>query len=412
MIYKKLSQKQLKSMFWWCQKNSENYDAIICDGSVRSGKTMSMTVGFILWSMKNFDGENFAFCGKTVESLKRNVIIPMQKWLEGIVEIKINSNRNFLDISLKNHTNRYYFFGGHDRLSYKLIQGITLAGIMLDEVTLMPRNFVENAVARCSVASSKMWFNCNPDSPEHWFFKEWIQKNSEKNALRIHFTMDDNFSLSDEIKNRYNRLYSGIFHDRYIKGLWVIADGLVYGSVFKKNIHVLENYELSPDAKYYISVDYGTLNPCSMGLWAVEKNRAIRIKEFYYDGRKKNIQKTDEEYYSELERLAGDRKIQNIIIDPSASSFITTIRKHRKFAVKKARNDVINGIRTTINLLEKRRIFFDKKCVDIIREFNLYSWDDKKNNGKDTVLKENDHAMDDMRYFCYTVLRRIFGGEK
>lgn len=411
MMYTELSPKQLEAMLWWAWNDTKNYDAIVCDGSVRSGKTMSMTVGFVLWSMKSFNGETFAFCGKTIDSLKRNVIAPMQKWLEGVVQLKINLSRNFIDIKMCEHTNRYYFFGGKDESSYQLIQGITLAGVLLDEVALMPRSFVEQALARCSVTGSKLWFNCNPSSSEHWFFKEWVDENSEKtsekNRLHLHFTMNDNFSLSDEVKQRYDRMYSGVFHDRYIKGLWVLAEGLVY-PMFNKNKHILEEYKLVSDTLYYISCDYGTLNPCSMGLWAVEKNKAVRIKEFYYDGRKKGVQKTDEEYYKELEKLADGFEIRYVIIDPSASSFITTIKKHGKFTVRKARNDVLNGIRATMDFLNNDKLFFCKNCKDIIREFSLYCWDSENLHEKDTVIKENDHAMDDMRYFCYTVLRREF----
>lgn len=407
MTYTELSPKQLKSMLWWAWEDTKNYDAIVGDGSVRSGKTMSMTVGFVLWSMKNFNGENFAFCGKTIDSLKRNVITPMQKWLEGVVKIKVNLSRNFLDISMCGHKNRYYFFGGKDESSYQLIQGITLAGVLLDEVALMPRSFVEQALARCSVNGSKFWFNCNPDSSEHWFYKEWIQKSDEKNVLHLHFTMDDNFSLSDETKNRYERTYSGVFYDRYIKGLWVLAEGLVYGTVFDKSRHVIRNYTKSTAVNYYISVDYGTLNPCSMGLWALENDKAVRIKEYYYDGRRKSVQKTDEEYYAELEKLAGDYQIRHVIVDPSAASFIATIKRHGKFSVRKARNDVLNGIRTTMNFLKNDRIFICEDCEDTIREFGLYRWDDKKSHEKDTVIKENDHAMDDMRYFVNTAMGRV-----
>ena len=404
MMYTELSPKQLESMLWWSQEDTKNHDAIICDGSVRSGKTMSMTVGFVLWSMRNFNVENFAFCGKTIDSLKRNVITPMQKWLEGIVKIKVNLSRNFLDITMCRHTNRYYFFGGKDESSYQLIQGITLAGVLLDEVALMPRSFVEQALARCSVKGSKLWFNCNPDSSEHWFYKEWIQKSGEKNALCLHFTMNDNYSLSDEIKHRYERMYSGVFYDRYIRGLWVLAEGIVY-QMFDKNRHIIRNYTPSNQAFYYISIDYGTLNPCSMGLWALENNRAVRLKEYYYDGRKKGIQKTDEEYYAELEKLADGFNIQHVIIDPSAASFIAAIKRHRKFRVRKADNSVIDGIRNTMTLLENDRIFICECCKDTTREFALYRWDEK--SGKDTVIKENDHAMDDMRYFVNTAMRRV-----
>ncbi|MDE5752938.1 MAG: PBSX family phage terminase large subunit, partial [Oscillospiraceae bacterium] len=216
----------------------------------------------------------------------------------------------------------------------------------------------------------------------------------------------DNHIMTPEKIEKTTTLYSGVFYDRYIKGLWVLAEGLVYGTVFDKNRHIIKNYDTKNAVDYYISIDYGTLNPCSMGLWAVEKDKAVRIKEYYYDGRARGVQKTDEEYYQALEKLADGYQIQHVIIDPSAASFITTIKRHRKFSVRQARNDVLNGIRTTMNFLERDKLFFCDCCRDSIREFGLYRWDEKSE--KDTVIKENDHAMDDIRYFCYTVLRRIF----
>jgi len=406
MIYTELSPKQLKAMLWWALEDTKNYDAIVCDGSVRSGKTMSMTVGFVLWSMKNFNGENFAFCGKTIDSLKRNVITPMQKWLEGIAKIKFNLSKNYADITMCGHQNRCYMFGGKDESSYQLIQGITLAGVIFDEVALMPRSFVEQALARCSVKGSKFWFNCNPDSSEHWFFKEWIDENSDKNRLHLHFTMNDNFSLADEIKQRYEKMYSGVFYDRYIKGLWVLAEGLVY-PMFDKNRHILENYTPSPDALFYISCDYGTVNPTSCGLWALESDKAVRIREYYYDSRREKKSRTDEEHYQEIEKLADGFNIQYIIVDPSAASFIECIKRHGKFRVRHADNAVIDGIRRTSTLIENDNIFICENCKDIIREFSLYCWDSEKNHEKDTVIKENDHAMDDMRYFVNGVMQRF-----
>lgn len=412
MIFNKFSPKQVKSMLWWKLPEISRRDALICDGSVRSGKSLSMTIGFILWSCSEFDGQAFAICGKTAGSIQRNVIFPMQQWFEGVAKISLKLSRSCFDVTINGNTNRYYFFGGKDESSSSLIQGMTLAGVMFDEVALMPKSFVEQALARCSVKGSRFWFNCNPDSPQHWFYREWIQKLDKKNAAYLHFTMDDNYSLDPAVKKRYENLYTGVFYERYILGLWVLAEGLVYGAAFAKERHVLKNYAPSNDAKFYVSVDYGTLNPCSMGLWAVENNRAVRLKEYYYDGRKKNVQKTDEEYYAALESLTEGFNIKHVIIDPSAASFITTIKKHRKFSVRKARNDVLNGIRTTMNMLNNNKLFFCECCKDTIREFALYRWDDKKSHEKDTVIKENDHAMDDIRYFCYTVLRRIFSGEE
>jgi len=400
MKYSRFSPKQLKSMLWWADK-SKNYDAIICDGSVRSGKTMSMTIGFIMWSCQNFNDETFAFCGKTIESLGRNVITPMQKWLEGTARITIR--KKYAEITMNGRTNKYYFFGGKDESSYQTIQGVTLAGVLFDEVALMPRSFVEQALARCSVFGSTFWFNCNPESPEHWFFKEWIQKKDEKKALHLHFLMDDNFSLRPEIKQRYETLYSGVFYERYVLGLWVIADGLVY-PMFDKSQHVGLPEKL-PDGDYYISIDYGTKNPTSMGLWLLTPDGfAYRLRESYYNGRSKQS-RTDEEHYQELVRLAGDLKsrIEYVVVDPSAASFIECIRRHDEFDVKSAKNDVNNGIRNTSTLLKANRLHFSESCTDLIREFGLYCWDEKST--EDKVIKENDHAMDDMRYFVQTIMK-------
>ena len=225
---------------------------------------------------------------------------------------------------------------------------------------------------------------------------------ADKNALHLHFMMEDNFSLAQETQDMYERSFSGVFYDRYIKWLWVLAEGLVY-PMFDKSKHVLESYQPSPFAEYYISIDYGTLNPCSMGLWAVESDKAVRIDEYYYDGRSKGVLKTDEEYYQALENLAGDKKIRYVIIDPSASSFITCIRRHGKFVVRQARNSVIDGIRETATLISSGKILICKNCKGILKEFALYRWDER--SAEDKVIKEHDHAMDEMRYFCYTILR-------
>lgn len=407
MIYSSFSPKQLQAMLWWSLPETKKCDAIVCDGSVRSGKTMAMSVGFMLWSMKTFDKKDFALCGKTIASLRRNVVEPFKNWIEGIVKPKINYSRNYMEIKWLGHKNRYYFFGGKDESSASLIQGMTLAGVLFDEVALMPQSFVNQAIARCSVTGSKLWFNCNPNgSEEHWFYKEWIDeingKAKDKNRLHLHFTMDDNFSLSDDIRQRYERMYSGVFYERYILGMWVLAEGLVYPQ-FDKGVHVVSNYEPSKDAMYYISIDYGTVNPCSMGLWALEDSKAVRIKEFYYDSKKQGDRRTDEEHYQSLVELAKGYDIYQVIVDPSAASFISCIRKHGDFIVRSANNSVIDGVRTTGTLLSQGRLLFSDTCKDSIREFSLYRWDEEKT--EDTVIKENDHAMDDIRYFCYTILK-------
>ena len=376
------------------------YDAIICDGAVRSGKTSVMSVAFLLWAMRDFNGCNFAFCGKTVQTVIRNVVKPLihMPYLKKRFNMKFSRSTNELIVSRGEVTNTFYIYGGKDESSYMLIQGITLAGVFLDEVALMTRSFVEQAVARCSIEGSKYWFNCNPDSPEHWFYKEWVLKPHEKNALHLHFTMRDNPSLSEKMIKRYESLYTGVFYMRYILGLWVVAQGLVY-SEFGEDCITDER----PDgAEYYISVDYGTLNPFSAGLWSVTGGKAVRIKEYYYSGRETSIQKTDEEYCDEIDKLAKGYTIKSVIVDPSAASFVAALRR-RKYHVRKANNDVLDGIRATATMLKNGDIMIHRSCVNAIREFGVYAWDDK--SSVDKVIKDNDHAMDDVRYFVFTVMK-------
>lgn len=401
MKYQRLSTRQNLAMTWWNRPGFEVYDGIICDGSIRSGKTVAMTVGFIMWAMTRFDGYNFAICGKTIESLRRNVTSNLPVWLAGVFSFKEHRTENKIVVSANGKSNSFYLFGGKDESSAALIQGITLAGILLDEVALMPESFVNQATARCSVEGAKLWFNCNPEGPSHWFYTKWVLGASRRKMLHLHFTMDDNLSLSATVKARYESLYSGVFYDRFIRGLWRVAEGLVY-QFGEKNI----TDEIAESGEYYISVDYGTLNPFSAGLWCVNEDEAVRIAEYYYSGRDKKVQKTDEEYCDEIEKLAGDHYIRAVIVDPSASSFITALRRRSGFSVRNANNDVLDGIRITGRLLKNGKLKIYRSCKDAIREFGLYRWDDEKNS--DQVIKENDHAMDDIRYMCNTVLRRYY----
>lgn len=394
------SKKQLITLNWWCMGSSvRNKNGIICDGAVRSGKTLCMSLSFISWAFYSFGDTSFALCGKTITSLRRNVVtplIPILKSLGFSAEEKIS--RNYLEIEKCGVKNRFYLFGGRDESSASLIQGMTLGGVLLDEVALMPRSFVEQALARCSLDGSKFWFNCNPENPFHWFYNEWIKKADAKDMLYLHFTMDDNPSLSDEVKNRYKNLYSGAFYERFIEGKWVAADGLVY-PMFNSSKHIKQGEDFD---EYYLSCDYGTVNPFSLGLWGHGFDGWYRINEYYHSSRDKGIQLTDEEYYAHLKELAGDRKITALIIDPSAASFIEVVRRHGEFAVIKADNDVLKGINRVCQALKDNEIYIQPCCVDAIREFSVYRWDN--DNRRDAPKKENDHAMDDIRYFVQSVL--------
>lgn len=390
-------------MNWWCKSNSAHTkNGIICDGSVRSGKTLCMSISFICWAFYSFGDTSFALCGKTIASLRRNVITPLLPILDDLgFKCDFKISRNYLEISRESVKNRFYLFGGRDESSASLIQGMTLGGVMFDEVALMPRSFVEQALARCSLENAKYFFNCNPEHPYHWFYTEWIKKHKDKNMLYVHFTMEDNPSLSQSVKSRYKGLYSGAFYQRFIEGKWVAADGLVY-PMFDYDRHVKKcDGDFS---QYYLSCDYGTVNPFSLGLWGKGDDCWYRIDEYYHSSRDKGIQLTDEEYYQALVKLAGSRQIKALVIDPSAASFIQTVKRHGKFKIIKADNDVLTGINRVCQALKNDEIRFYPCCTDSIREFSVYRWD----NGikKDAPKKENDHAMDDIRYFVSTVLNK------
>ena len=387
------------TMTWWNRPWFKDKDGIICDGSIRSGKTLSMSVGFIMWAMAAFDGHVFAICGKTIESLRRNVITQLPVWLEGIVDITEKRSENKLIAKVNGKTNTFYLFGGRDESSYTLIQGITLSGVLFDEAALMPRSFVEQAMARCSVTGSKFWFNCNPEGPGHWFYQNWVLQAKERNILHLHFTMEDNLSLAEAIRKRYEAMYTGVFYDRYIRGLWVVAEGLIY-SCFNPKMHIVPSEERAYD-RYYVSCDYGTINAFSCGLWGRCNDKWYRIKEYYFDSRKENRQQTDAEYYERLVELVGDRKIRAVIVDPSAASFIETIRRAGRFRVEQASNAVLDGIRDVATQLQLGNLFICETCTDCIREFGLYRWDEKAK--EDKPLKTDDHSMDDVRYFVHTV---------
>ena len=411
MMYEKLSPKQLKSMLWWAQSDSKNYDAIVCDGSVRSGKTMSMTVGFVLWSVKNFNNENFAFCGKTIDSLKRNVITPMQKWLEGIVKIKVNLSRNSLDISACGHTNRYYFFGGKDESSYQLIQGITLAGVLLDEVALMPRSFVEQALARCSVTGSKLWFNCNPSNSLHWFFKEWVddsERTTEKNRLHLHFTMDDNFSLSDEVKQRYERMYSGVFYDRYIKGLWVAAEGVIY----KEFADNPDNFivDTIPDDIIFctIGMDFGGNGSAHAMIctgFSKSMQKVIILDEYY---RKEIISpaELEKDVCRFIRRCQRKYKVYDMYCDSAEQVLIKGIKsavmsERIPINIHNARKSAIIGrIRFFNSIMAQKRFFIMKHCPHLIEALQSAVWDSK--SMKDVRLDNGEYNIDSLDALEYS----------
>ncbi len=403
------SEKQKKVLTWWCPDSPvKGMDGIIADGAIRSGKTVSMSLSFVMRAMSEFAGQNFAMCGKTIGSFRRNVLF----WLKLMLRSRgysITDHRadNLLVVRKNGVENYFYIFGGKDERSQDLIQGITLAGVFFDEVALMPESFVNQATGRCSVKGSKFWFNCNPDGPYHWFKTNWIDKCTEKHLLYLHFTMDDNLSLAEEIKTRYRSMYSGVFFKRYILGKWAVAEGIIY-DMFSEGKHVKDIkdfFQMLVNSGRYVSCDYGTQNATVFLLWNKGRDgKWYCIREYYYSGRDKGKQKTDSEYADDLKKWLEGTKIKAIIVDPSAASFIAELRK-RGYKVLKAKNDVLDGIRLVGMLLNLERLIFSSSCTETIKEFASYIWDDKAlERGEDKPVKQHDHGCDAVRYFASTIL--------
>lgn len=407
--FQPFSKKQRQVLNWWCEGSPvREYDGIIADGAIRSGKTVSMSLSFVLWAMSSFKGQNFAMCGKTIGSFRRNVLF----WLKLMMKSRgytVADHRadNLVVISRGDVENYFYIFGGKDERSQDLIQGITLAGVFFDEVALMPESFVNQATGRCSVDGSKFWFNCNPDGPYHWFKQNWIDRRKEKHLIYLHFTMDDNLSLSEAVKQRYRGMYSGVFYKRYIQGLWCMAEGIIY-DMFSEDRHVRKLKDFAGQLighNRYVSCDYGTQNATVFLLWEKGLDGVwYCTREYYYSGRDTGKQKTDSQYADDLEKWLNGTRIRSIIVDPAAASFIAELRK-RGYKVVKAKNDVEDGIRLVSTLLNLGKIVFEEGCVNTRKEFASYIWDEKAaEHGEDKPVKQFDHAMDALRYFCYTIL--------
>lgn len=370
MKFKSFSGTQLKALSWWSDSSPyRDYDAVICDGAVRSGKTMCMGISFVCWAMRRFSGERFGICGKAKTSIRRNLLEPLLPVLRDIgfcVSDKVS--RGLVEISYMGRTNSFYLFGGKDEGSQSLIQGVTLAGILMDEVVLMPRSFVEQACARCSVTGSKIWFNCNPDSPHHWFYREWIVKATERKALYIHFSLEDNPALSRSIIARYKRMYSGDFYRRFILGQWVIPAGRVYD--FFDESMLCEVPEKCTE--HIVSCDYGTKNPSSFGLWGRCGGEWYRLREYYYDSRKVGVQKTDSEYVEDLKVLCGDIRPSREML---AASPLGNEGKALRSACQTAAAELESKLRSGVNSSDIEELFVSAAAVLALSLYVSYAFE-------------------------------------
>ena len=400
MIY---TAKQLQLMRLWQHKQLKRLNLL--EGSVSSGKTWISLVLWGFWIATMPSDKLYLMVGKSLTTLKRNCLVLLE-------ELFGTSNFTFSTSAKEAYLfgRRILLEGANDARSESKIRGLTLQGAYCDELTLFPKDFFVMLLSRLRVPGAKLIATTNPDSPEHWLKKEYIDRMAELDMLTMRFLLDDNTTLDRQYVESVKKEYTGVFYNRFILGEWAIAEGLIYPQ-FDREKHIEQRD--NPQGEWYISVDYGTLNAFSAGLWCYDGTTAYRAAEYYYSGRETRKQLTNAQYLQRIQQLAGGHKIECVIVDPSAASFIAELR-NADFTVRKGKNAVVDGIRRVSSALQAGKLQFSPDCKGCIREFGLYRWDESCS--EDRPIKENDHAMDDVRYFVNTIMgeeasiSRVIGG--
>jgi len=405
--FQPFSKQQKRALTWWHPKSPHaDKDIIICDGAIRSGKTVSELISFTLWSLSNFENETLILAGKTMGALKRNVLNPLFKILTA-QGIRYHYIRTTDEPRVEIGGNTYYLFGANNELAQDKIQGLTAAGAYADEAPLFPRSFVEQMIGRCSVDGAKIFLNGNPLGPKHWFKTEYIDKATEKRILYLHFTMDDNLTLVEKVKERYKRMFTGVFYQRYIKGLWVMAEGLIY-DMFLEEENTVKFKDLPNIKTSWVGIDYGTANPTVYLLVGLGADQCLYVyDEYRWDSRKQGRQKTDKEYSQEYIGWINKNKVipRYTFFDPSAKSFGLQLHRDGVKGVIPAKNAVIDGVRAVSSLFGAKKLYIvSDKCHGLIEELQDYVWDEKaQERGEDKPLKVNDHGPDALRYVILSI---------
>jgi len=367
----------------------------IWTGAVRSGKSFSALLRFIEFCLSDIQGD-MVLIGKTSEALKRNVISEIQRLLGK--SARYSSGKG--ELLIYNRT--VHVIGANDDRAEGKIRGSTFAGALVDEGTLIPEIFFKMLLSRLSVEGAKLFTTTNPDSPFHWLKKDFIDRKEELDCKVFPFELEDNPSLGRAYKDNLRKEYQGLYYDRFILGLWVVAQGAVY-SLFDKEQHVI-NFPPAQADKYIVGVDYGTTNPTAFTLIGYNANVYPNMwieKEYCWDSRKELRQKTDCEYAQDLTAFIRNLNIETIYIDPSAASFIQECRQQGMNKIQPANNSVLDGIRFVTSLLDNGTLKICSSCLNTIREFQSYVWDDKATlKGEDKPMKTNDHNLDSLRYAC------------
>lgn len=417
------SKKQFMTMTWWIPGVSPHAEKkiFIADGSIRSGKTVSVIDSFITWAMQQFEGEQFGIAGKSVKALRQNVLRPLFEILNSKgIPYEYNKSENIVRIG----TNVFVLYGAPNEAAQDVLQGSTLAGGLIDEAAIIPESFVDQFIGRCSVKGSKIFMTCNPRGPYHWLKTDFIDRRSEKEIVYLHFTMDDNPALDDETKQFYRRMYSGVFYRRNVLGEWVLSEGVIF-DMFDENEHT--TIEIPQIVRRWYTIDQGFGNATVFLHQGIGTDgRLYTLNEYYHSGRNKTLtidgrtrpggqaQKSPLDYAKDLlafiEETSRTQPVhyERIYIDPAAKGFINQCYQAGIRKIAKAENAVKDGIDFVASLISVDHYRIHPRCTWTVKGFSMYTWDEKaQERGDEKPVKKDDDAMDANRYGCYSN-RRYF----
>lgn len=408
-----LSPRQKKILCWW-HKDSPyaGYNGVIADGAIRSGKTVSMAFSFVVWAMSTYNRMSFALCGKTIASLRRNVLGTLKNQLRARgYTAKERRGDNLLIVSKGETVNMFYIFGGKDEGSQDLIQGITLAGVLFDEVALMPESFVNQATARCSVAGAKFWFNCNPSSLTHWFYTDWVLRCRERKLIYLHFAMEDNLTLAPETLERYKLQYTGVFYKRYILGMWCVAEGLIYQQFADdEDRYMISRKQVPPLSYIEIGADVGgnkSNHAYVAAGYTADENKMYVLKAWSY----KATGVTVTQYRENLIRFADAvceeyGFVDTLWPDCAEAAIVNELDANSRYPVRGSRKEeIIDRIRCADILFSQDRIKIVRgECDDLCAGLREAVWDDKHD---DKPLDDGTYDRDIIDAFDYSMTPHI-----
>jgi PBSX family phage terminase large subunit len=404
-----LSPKQIRSVV-----EAQDAPIALWSGAVSSGKTIASLVGFLGALVAAPDHGLVVIIGKTLQTIERNIIDPLQSvHLFGALAKQVSHTTGSTTAVILGRT--VHLVGANDVRAEGRIRGATIALAYVDEATLLPQGFWMMLLSRLRVGDqSRLLATTNPDGPFHWLRKDFILKGTDVGLRNWHFTLDDNPTLSPAYVARLKKQYVGLWYRRFILGEWCLAQGAVY-DMFDEDRNVID---VLPYMRRWLAVgiDYGTVNPFSAILMGLgDDGHMYAVSEYRYDSATAFRQQTDAQYSTDVRQwLANVRRpgeIGNgrgvspewIFVDPSAASFMTQLWSDRVPNVTPGINDVLDGIRSVGVALGSGLLRIHRSCAGLLGELPGYAWDEKAaEKGEDKPLKIQDHSADALRYAVHS----------